>query len=591
MYSRIATLWEIRNVDDLDPVVKLLVESLASEVFALSGELDNIENRVVDKLVRTFTPSSLMAASPAHAVMHARSISGSTVINATTEFSYKEPRFLQRYNLRKMLLTPVCSTKIFDADTVGLIQDGRFYTINPRGGSEHIANSTGDSAVFNNAIWIGLQVGKDVKSLKEMAFFFEFPFMDDFEEYLGLIEYSRWSHNDREISVMHGLENKLDKENKNLFGQYNQNHFLNKEIKAKYDKHFVTIKDELPINELKKESVPHELQSLFSADFLQSQCDDVIWVKVELPPSFSRNGMPNLAVHVNCFPVANMYSKQIVHPTAPTSGIIRLDKGPYEYFLFLDSVSDSSGSEYKQVSTHDDTDSRSYVLRRGGSECFSSIDARDFLDRLLDLYRNESIAFSGIDKNIASTTENMTDFLSNFDKKLQRYDDDTEQTSYIIPGADMRERTNLIVQYQLTNGTIANGIKAPELFTVPDSSDIVMASAILMTTTRGGRKSPPASRQKDLFQYMLMSNDRIYTQEDIKLFCRSHYGEYFKDVEVKCGYEVSDKPKEGMIRVTKVTLHGIREKAGIESNFLAQEILAGLERRSPDGLHYRIILN
>lgn len=587
MYGRIATLWNIRNVDDLDPVVKLLVESLASEVFSLSGELDTIENRIVEKLARAFTPSFMMAASPAHAVLHARSISGCVTIDPRTEFVYKEPRFVQRHNLRKLSMTPVCNTAIFDADVVSVIADYRYDKITPRGGKDHIAGSTRRDPVFNNTVWIGIEAGSDVRSLKNMAFYFEFPFMDNCEEYLRLLEYGKWSVSGKEIITSAGLTISADEKSCDVFELYDQKLYMHNEIKGKYNRHFVTITEDVDVREAKRESLPEELLGLFAGDFVQGLRKDIIWFKLVLPAAFDSHGVSNMAVHTNCFPVANIYCKKIVATVTPLSSIVMLEKERNEYFLFVDSVMDSGNREYKQVRTHEDNqDIQTYVIRRGGSERFNTLDARDFLERLLDIYRDESIAFSSIDKDIAGTAEGLMEYLSDFERKLKSYDSDTEHTSYLILGGDIEERANITVRYNMTNGAIANDIKAAEMLSVPEAGDIAPASAVLMTATRGGRKSPPESSQQDIYQYMLTSRDRIYTREDVRLFCRSYYGECFSDVEIENGYEVSSKPKEGIIRTTNVILHGSKG----DTNVMAEEMLAGLQQRSADGVNYRIKL-
>ena len=76
MFKRVAALWEIKNIDNLDPVVKLMIEGLAGEIFKLSGEMKNIETRILEKLARALTPANMISVRPAHAIMRARAISG-----------------------------------------------------------------------------------------------------------------------------------------------------------------------------------------------------------------------------------------------------------------------------------------------------------------------------------------------------------------------------------------------------------------------------------------------------------------------------------------------------------------------------------
>ena len=43
MLRRIAQLWDIEQPEYLDPIVKLLTEAMSEEIFALSGELNELD--------------------------------------------------------------------------------------------------------------------------------------------------------------------------------------------------------------------------------------------------------------------------------------------------------------------------------------------------------------------------------------------------------------------------------------------------------------------------------------------------------------------------------------------------------------------
>lgn len=591
MFGRIATLWDIRSVDELDPVVKLLVESLASEVFRLSADLDTIEDRIVEKMARAFTPSFLMAASPAHGVLHARAISGVITVDTDMEFVYKAPHFIQKFNLRKLTLSPVCEMPLAEGDVAAIIAGGRFWTVTPRGGKEPIAHSRQRDPLFGHSIWIGLELGKGVKSLDNLPFYFEFPLTDNSEEYIRLLGHTRWSLTGRELQTRVGIP-EIRQQEQEVFGSYDPYLHLKKEIRKKYDSQFITAEGTLPVTEADYRVMPEEIQPLFDDEFLTERKQKLVWLRVDFPPAFGQEILSTLVVHINCMPVANIYGKQSLTTVTPLSSIVPLEKEANEYFLFIDSVYDSEGRIYKEVRNHgDDAGLGTYVVRRGGSERFNTINARDFLERLLDLYRDESMSFASIDKDIAGTAENLMKYLADFERKLKSYDNDDEQSSYIVLSGDIRQRTNLTVRYSMTNGAIANHIQVAERLSVPEICDIEPASAVLMTTTRGGRKSPPESGRKDIYQYLLTSRDRIYTREDVRLFCRCYYSDCFDEVEVRNGYEVSHTPREGMIRVTQIVLHGAKNKKAMEPDLLVRDLLAGLEQRSPEGMNYRIELN
>ncbi len=587
MFSRIATLWDIKNIDALDPVVKLMVESLASEIFRLSGEIEDIEDRVVEKLARAFTPSFMMSASPAHAVGHARAAGKTCTIDRHVEFGYKNPNFLQRHNLRKLAFTPVHETTLINGDVVSMIAGGRYYNVTAQGGKEHTANSLRRDPVFNRTVWIGLDLNRRIEQIRNLPFYFEFPLMDDSEEYRRLLGYGKWSHNGSEIASVSGFRQPDDEP----VGFGAQNRELFQGILSKYKDQFVTLCDTLHGKDLKWERFPQELTGLFDESFVAALADELVWLKVVFPPAFDYDALFHVAVHTNCFLVSNIYKKQNITTVTKLSSIIPMGREDNEYFLFVDSVTDSRNRLYKQVRNHNDDDSTgSYMVRYGGSERFNEINAHDFLERLLDKYREESIAFSGTDIDVLVTFENLTAYLDDFERRLHSLDRDNEHTSYIILGDGIKERTNLTVSYDVTNGTTGNGIRKSEPLEIPQKADVDPTSAVLMTTTRGGRKSPSESSQRYIYQYLLTSRDRVYTKEDMRSFCRAFYGDYFTQVEVENGYEVSNKPKEGIIRTTNIILSGALGRSDVEPAILKRDILAGLIERSPDEINYRIVL-
>lgn len=591
MFRRIATLWDIRNIDVLDPVVKLLVESLASEIFRLSGDIEDIENRVVEKLARAFTPSFMISASPAHAVVHARAAGNSCTIDMNAEFAYKNAHFIRRHNLGRLALTPVRRTTLWNGDVVSMIAGERYYTVSPQGGKDHTANSLRRDPIFNNTVWLGLDLNHRIDKLSDLSFYFEFPLMDDCEQYLRLLGYGKWGHDGKTIASVLGFPPKDDDSGEFMFGRQYQNKELFDGIESRYRDQFVTLCDTLRGQDLKRERLPAELAELFDKDFAAGLPDNIVWLKVELPPAFDYNAMSHVVVHMNCFPAANIYKKQSVTTVTKLASIIPMRRENNESFMFVDSVTDSHNRQYKQTLTHKDDDSTgTYVVRYGGSERFNKIDARDFLERLLDKYREESISFSGIDVDILATSEDLMGYLNDFERKMASFDGENEHVSYIILGDSIKERTNLTVSYSVTNGLSGNGILKSEPLDAPSKEDIDATSSVLMTTTRGGRKSPSEASQRDIFQYLLTSRDRIYTKGDMMSFCRAYYGDFFTGVSVENGWEVSNRPKEGMIRITNIILTGVLENSNVEPTILKRDILTGLVDRSPDEVNYRVVL-
>lgn len=65
MFKQAATLYDIRNIDGMDPLIRLLIEALSGEIFKLSGDMHAIESRLLEKVASALTPHTALVAKPA----------------------------------------------------------------------------------------------------------------------------------------------------------------------------------------------------------------------------------------------------------------------------------------------------------------------------------------------------------------------------------------------------------------------------------------------------------------------------------------------------------------------------------------------
>lgn len=65
MFKQAATLYDIRNIDGMDPLIRLLIEALSGEIFKLSGDMHAIESRCWRKSLPALTPHTALVAKPA----------------------------------------------------------------------------------------------------------------------------------------------------------------------------------------------------------------------------------------------------------------------------------------------------------------------------------------------------------------------------------------------------------------------------------------------------------------------------------------------------------------------------------------------
>lgn len=71
MLKSIATLWGTKNIDSLDPLVRILVEALSGELCKTHNVIHSFEKRMLERLALLMTPASLSTPYCAHAVAQA----------------------------------------------------------------------------------------------------------------------------------------------------------------------------------------------------------------------------------------------------------------------------------------------------------------------------------------------------------------------------------------------------------------------------------------------------------------------------------------------------------------------------------------
>src|SRR4028118_1969784 len=74
----------IKNAEDLDPVVKLMLEALSLELYNLSNDIKDTQVRILEKIAGLLAPDFLTSPTPAHAMLHATPVEPAALLANTT---------------------------------------------------------------------------------------------------------------------------------------------------------------------------------------------------------------------------------------------------------------------------------------------------------------------------------------------------------------------------------------------------------------------------------------------------------------------------------------------------------------------------
>lgn len=577
MLRRIASLWDISDVEHVDPIVKLLIEAMAEEVFMLAGEVSNLDDRMLAKLSVSMTPVTYLTARPAHAILSAMPTDATVLIDGDTVFEYKESRLLRKYNLNSIRFTPIAPFELIRAKVSLLTIGTRLYKCDRECRKNLIALVEKEDEVLRNAVWIGLDVSPEVIGVHNLSFYLDFSNVVDGGKYLGLLPYTRWIISGKERAFVQGLGEDTAVE----------------DLRSIYDIHYVTLQKVETDN---REKYPKEWEPSYSKEVLASCATPLLWIQIVFPDSIPGEVLDSLKIGINLFPVANISKRTMARRMTDVAMFMPLDTGRNEYFVRIDSVKDSSGRIYEPLSEDSGrtatTGKGTYSLRRGGVELYSHTnDSKSAILRLLDIIADRHMFSNNkaevefehmVDKVLV-----LTDKISNIVGSLKG---EADLKSYIVPDKSNPGET-LIADYWVTNGEVINNFKPTVPLFVNHHSAALEAGIHFLTPVRGGSASPSIDRIKDLHRYMLTSHDRIFTKHDIVNFCMAEYGQEIESVEIKPGVAIGLKPLQGVVKTIDVFIKRLpTHLSDLSEEELRTGLRCKLERRSPENFNYRIFI-
>ncbi|MDR2914092.1 MAG: hypothetical protein LBV74_04565 [Tannerella sp.] len=595
MYKNAANLWGIRNIDDLDPVVKLLVESLASEIYKISNELNNIEIRILERIARLLTPDIMLIARPAHMILHAQPVEEKLLLDKMMGFYYDDPIFNQKYKTN-ISFFPVDCFSLIKGQVKKIVCGNNLYTIDNFYNKELLTRSRVRSERLVRTAWIGLELTPGLKKVSNLSFYFDFLNTENNNEYLHLLPYTKWECNGVQVSTYSGIytsSNVYDNAQEAFFEGYNLSNISDESIRRHYNHHYLTVGSEIVNAQSGKKTFPDELKEFFNEDLIASFEESLLWFKIVFPPNFDDELIDNVFISINSFPVANKKLLSYNTKTNKMTNIVPLATTDKDYFLSVNSVVDSHNRHYKQLPFRD-TDMHqfgTYSIKKGGTERFDTRNAKEYILNLIDLLRDEGVSFSLVGKGfVGEYIETAERLIMTMEQKLSEIGVTGEIPSYLIVDTN-DEADTIYVDYWITNCEIANDIKSGSpLF--PYNNTFVNTNQIFsISQTTGGRSSTRTNNALDMYKYVLTSREHIYTSEDIVNFFYSEFGDIILSAEVKKGVQVSPKPKEGLIRTIDVfvSLKSIFGQNQSETE-VKDKLTNQLMEKSPDSYNYRVFI-
>lgn len=552
--------WGTTNINDIDPMVKLLIEALSTELFNVSNDVKNLESRVLSKISRILASDYLTSALPAHAVIKAQPIEAREMVNVNNHFIYKRPSTTENAKAEdlQVFFSPAGELELFNANIRYTASGRNVYEYDDAMHRSVSLTATSALGTEPNVLWLGIDCVPTLNNLQNLSLFFEWPEYSANDDFYNLLSVVKCYQGVNELQTQPGLTYKedLDSNNRPVFYEQNVINLITRDVKEYYANRFISVTDAAftDVSNL-RQAFPEEFAGQFNVNDLL-KLKPCVWIKLTFPAAISPAVIDELQVSLNCFPVVNRRRHEQKYRLREVNNIIPIKVTANDHFLSVKELYDDRNVYYSEIPYTQATQSfeGSYTIRNGGAERFDPRNAQQIIEYLFELLRDEKAAFAayGSDflNNILKTLEQN---LALIEKKSKLAESSSELYNYLIvkPG---NKASMLYLQYWTTLANAANHIRRGSRLVQFETIKIKADSLRLMTGTVGGRNSLGATERTQAYKYGLTTKDRIVTQADLISYCFYELGNKITNVKIGKGIMVSANPKEGFKKTVDIFL-------------------------------------
>lgn len=569
-------LWGRKITNQSDMMVRLLVEELTEELFLMRNSLENIGQTLLEKIAVKLTPPQYLSVRPAHTVIRMKTSDPQYILSHKTPFYLKHfPDGLKDKKIENITFYPVTDTNLFNINIDYMIHSSGLFIVN--GDNTKLLKNKTKIKDRTNSIWLGLNINPEIKNLKGLTFYIDFPDLSEIHDYYEL-SYTELIIDEKPVKLKQGFpESHLSKNS------------FKADILAFYKKNYFTIDEDVLIRSLKKELLPGEYVDNFDAERLQDIVPSV-WIQLKFQFSILCDDLEKVTVNINTFPA---YNARFYTQKAEKENLgcpLSLGADNFEKLLDIISVSDSNNT-FSPYSLEETEPIGVYRLKPVTNFHIQGLEIADYLEQLSDLIENEKIAFPVIDSDkINDIIHAITSVETEKEGKMEINKKDNQKLEigkmliYPYPATD-----TVNIDYLVTYGELANGIPAGERYVPQLEEQNNMPDAISLKQVCGGKEF---SHMEDLLainKYLLLSNDRLVTENNIVSFCEMELGKLVEKVELRLTTKVSSRPHEGIIKTIEVSLYPSDRYAGhLYNPGVLRHLLNGLNKRSPRDYNYTI---
>lgn len=446
-------------------------------------------------------------------------------------------------------------------------------------------------------MYIGFSGIQDWMDFNKLNIFFDWKNYSVPDNTYDLLSLGKWYYQDNELTAYteRFMDEPLTGKTEPPFQHKQLLNLVKADVLQYYSKRFITLGDLNDFNVNADKELPAGFENIFQQVNLNQIDKQIKWLKVVFPAAITQEMLNELHVHINAFPVVNKRLSQVKHRLKTMNNIIPIKTEALDQMLAVESLKDNKGKSYNEIpyTNENEKGDGSFSIRYGGTERFDTRNAKELVDYLFELLRDEKAAFSVYGPDFLGTIlKNLEQNIALIEQKSQSALKDIKELPSYIVIKPIDDADILFLDIWVTQAEEANHINTGSRLMVYNNSKVSADSIFLLSPTKGGRSRLNASNRVQAYKYGLTTADRIITKADVINFCRYELGDKLKGVTLAKGIVMDNKPNAGFIKTTDIIIEPA-EQANLNAqdwDELLHLTLAKLTLRSTMNVHYRMLL-
>jgi Type VI secretion system, TssF len=572
--ARIWGLSETETDGSFDPLVALLMGACATELGKINDEIENSRSRVLERLVQLLSPEALTGVLPAHAIATVLPTEQSGEASPEDQFYVSRPSSAvqeEKHNgMKDIFFSPVAKFLLHKAVIKYKVACNRMSPASLNNINPQPIILSKNSGLPVNQLWLGIEAATlDVEGLR---FYFDVSQQSKKKHFFDQLANSQWYAGGNKLDLQTGYPGEKDSAQYfDIDAVLNRNISVTEKIAQHihqfYQHQFVTLQQPCPAtgSKQKKEFFPEEIIHAFEEkELLKIKSGELYWLCIVFPENIDSDVLEDIIVGINCFPVVNRRLFNINFSLRQFINIIPLQSE--ESFLDLFTIADQQGKLLHLRNDNDeDNNDLSILFRYGGVGRFDKREADEIVDKLIQLLREETAAFSVLGNDfLKNEMTSLQQTLNKLDRQVANKQLLKGSTPFLIVNNNITDAHRaMYVKFWASNGVEANSIKAGTPMNVYSNQPFETGTAILVTTTQGGRNTLSDSEKVLAYKTALLSKQKLVTNEDIAAFCRWRLAFTEAEIQIKKGSEVMPGQGQGLVRTLEIHVLLNQRDAGI----------------------------